>query len=250
MISATLSAWVKQKSREDAVIFTAGVSPIPVSECLHPHLITHCQKEHHQSGGLVDVLAVERVPCPYPPGPVHHQCGSQRLIAYSDVEGEDVNPSVDTCKAVGSDIEVVLFVVEDFVKADRETRGRERLSWRDTYAEGWAFLWYPWPLSSFEPTKAPLSSHPRVSSISFWPRHPSYALWSLRPSDTWFPLWSRRSWIPSDTYRTWGTVLTVSSWNSHSSWDARRSRIPTLTFLSSLPKCATLSLIPLISLRT
>ena len=64
--------WVKQESREDAVILTAGIRPIPVSEGLHPHLITHRQPQHHQSGRLVDVLTVQRVPCPYPPWPIHH----------------------------------------------------------------------------------------------------------------------------------------------------------------------------------
>ena len=157
---------------------------------------------------------------------------------------------MDACEAVGRDVEVVLLIVEDFVEADREARRREGLSWRDPHTEGWAFLGNPWSFRTFKSTKAPLTSHPRVTSVPFGPNHPSYALWSLRSSNPWFSLCSRRSWIPSDTYRTWGAMLAIYSWDAHRSGDARRPRVPSLTFLSSLPECATLPLIPLVSLRS
>lgn len=111
---------VKQESREDAVVLAAGVDSVPVSEGLHPHLVALGQPQQHQAGGLVDVLTVQGIPRPHLSGAIHHQRGSKRLAADGDVEGEDVNPGVNTREAVGSEVEVVFFIVEDFVKSDWE----------------------------------------------------------------------------------------------------------------------------------
>lgn len=111
---------VKQESREDAVVLAAGVDAIPVSERLHPHLVAHGQPQQHQAGCLVDVLAVQRIPRLHLSGAVQHQRGSKRLTADGDVEGEDVDASVNAREDVGSEIEVVFFIVEDSVKSDWE----------------------------------------------------------------------------------------------------------------------------------
>lgn len=111
---------VQQESREDAVVLAAGIHSVPVSERLQPHLVPHDQPQHHQGGCLVDVLTIQRVPSPHLSGPIHHQRGSERLIADGDVEGEDVNPGMNAHEAVGSEIEVILLVVENFIKPDWE----------------------------------------------------------------------------------------------------------------------------------
>ena len=112
---------VDQEAGEGAVVLAAGINAVPVAQRLQPHLVAGRQLEQHQVGGLVDVLAVQRVARAHPPRAVHHQGGSQRPVPHRDVVAEHVHPSVAAIELAGLQAVVALLVVEDLQIQIQET---------------------------------------------------------------------------------------------------------------------------------